>query len=157
VTKVEKLFTKMRSEFREFDEQSRKVDKLRMLEQGSRTCDEYVQLFKKTTRESSYKERPLVEEFKRGLNGNIQRRLAKVELLPSMITEWQERAVKLDCNIRQSRAEERVLGGKAMVQAPTGPNTQYQGGQRSGGGFNVVRGPRFRPQWNSGGFKSTGF
>jgi len=42
VTTVEKLFTKMRSEFREFDEQSRKVDKLRMLKQGSRTCDEYV-------------------------------------------------------------------------------------------------------------------
>ena len=163
VTTVEKLFTKMRSEFGEFDEQSRKVDKLRMLKQGSRTCDEYVQLFKKTARGNGYEGRPLVEEFKRELNGNIRRRLAEAESLPSTITEWQERAVKLDYNIRQSRVEERVLERKAMVQVSLGPNTQHQGeqrlswGQSSRGGFNVVRGPGFRPQWNGGGFRSTGF
>jgi len=76
---VEKLFTKMREEFRECDEESRKVDKLRILEQGGRTCNEYVQIFKKISRGSSYKGRPLVEEFKRGLNRNIRRRLAKAE------------------------------------------------------------------------------
>ena len=88
VTTVEELFTKMRSEFGEFDEQSRKVDELRMLKQGSRTCDEYVQLFKKTARGNGYEGRPLVEEFKRELNGNIRRRLAEAESLPSTITEW---------------------------------------------------------------------
>jgi len=163
VITVEELFTKMRSEFGEFDKQSRKVDELRMLEQESRTCNEYVQLFKKTARESGYEERSLVEEFKRGLNGNIRRRLAEVESLPSTITEWQERAVKLDRNIRQSRAEKRVLEGEAAAQVPLGPNAQHQGGQKppwgqsSRGGFNVVRGSGFRPQWNSGGFRSTGF
>ena len=60
---------------------------MRMLEQRSRTCDEYVQLFKKTVRESGYEGRLLVEEFKRGLNGNIRRRLAKMEYPPSTITE----------------------------------------------------------------------
>ena len=86
-----------------------------MLEQRSRICDKYMQIFKKTVRGSSYEERPLVEEFKRGLNGNIRRRLAEVESLPSTITEWQERMVKLDHSIRQSRAKERVLGGKVVV------------------------------------------
>ena len=43
----------------------RKVNKLRLLEQGRRTCDEYVQVFKKVSRESSYKGRPLIEEFKK--------------------------------------------------------------------------------------------
>jgi len=61
--------------------------------------------------DSSYKGRALIEEFKRGLNGTIRRRLAEVESLPSTITDWQERAVKLDRNIRQSRAEEKVLAG----------------------------------------------
>lgn len=70
----------------------------------------------------------MVEEFKRGLNSSVRRRLAEAKSLPSTTTEWQERVVKLDCNIRQNRAEERVLGGKAMVQAPMGPNVQYQGG-----------------------------
>jgi len=54
VEMVEELFTKMREEFREFDEESRKVNKLRMLEQGGWTCNEYVQIFKKTSRGSGY-------------------------------------------------------------------------------------------------------
>ena len=54
VETVEELFIKMREEFREFNEESRKVDELRMLEQGGWTCDEYVQIFKKTSRGSSY-------------------------------------------------------------------------------------------------------
>ena len=51
---VEELFTKIREEFGEFDEELRKVDKLRLLEQGGQTCDEYVQIFKKTSRGSGY-------------------------------------------------------------------------------------------------------
>ena len=54
VEMVEELFTKMREEFGEFDEESRKVNKLRMLEQGGWTCNEYVQIFKKTSRGSGY-------------------------------------------------------------------------------------------------------
>ena len=41
VETVEELFTKMREEFREFDE-LRKIDKLRLLEQGGQTCNEYI-------------------------------------------------------------------------------------------------------------------
>ena len=85
---VEELFTKMREEFGEFDKESRKVDELRLLEQGGRTCNKYVQIFKKTLRGSGYEGRPLIEEFKRGLNGNIRRRLAEAELPPVTIEEW---------------------------------------------------------------------
>ena len=42
VEMVEELFTKMREEFGEFNEESRKVDELRLLKQGERTCNEYV-------------------------------------------------------------------------------------------------------------------
>jgi len=41
------LFTKIRQEFGEFDEESRKVDELRVLEQGKKTVDKYVQEFKR--------------------------------------------------------------------------------------------------------------
>jgi len=44
--------------------------------------------------------------------------------------EWQERAVRLDRNQRQSRAEERVLGRNA---AHPGGNTQPRGGGSYGG------------------------
>ena len=87
VEMVEELFIKMREEFGEFDKESRKVDELRMLEQGGRICNEYVQIFKKTLRGSGYKGRPLIEEFKRELNGNIRRRLAEAELPPVTIEE----------------------------------------------------------------------
>jgi len=115
VKTVEELFTKMREEFGEFDKESRKVDELRLLEQRGWTCDEYVQIFKKTSRESGYEGQPLIEEFKRGLNGNIKRRLAEAELSPVIIDEWWERSVRLDRNLRQSRAEEKVLGNKGAA------------------------------------------
>jgi len=35
--------------------------------------DEYIQLFKQAARGSGYGERPLVEEFKRGVNRRIRR------------------------------------------------------------------------------------
>ena len=107
---VKALFKKIRDEFGETLEEERKIKQLRMIEQRGRTCDEYVQEFKKVARRSSYKERPLIEEFKRGLNGVIRRKLTKAEEPPTTIGEWQERAVRLDRNQRQSRAEKRMLG-----------------------------------------------
>jgi len=38
------------------------------------------------------------EKFKRGLNRVVRRRLAEAKSLSKMIGEWQERAIKLDCN-----------------------------------------------------------
>jgi len=46
-----------------------------------------VQEFKKVTRESGYVGRPLIEEFKRGLNRTIRRKLAKAEEPPTTIGE----------------------------------------------------------------------
>ena len=97
---VEKLFTKIRNDFGETSEEKRKVEQLRTMEQGGRTCDEYVQEFKKVARRSSYEERPLIKEFKRGLNGAIRRKLAEAEEPLTTIGKWQERVVRLDRNQR---------------------------------------------------------
>jgi len=101
------------TDFGEMLEEERKTEQLRTIEQGRRTCNEYVQEFKKVARESGYERRPLIEEFKRELNGAIRRKLAKVKELLTTIGEWQERAVRLDRNQRQSRVEERMLGRNA--------------------------------------------
>jgi len=79
VTTIKELFEKITEEFGEFDEESRKADELRLLIQGPRTCDEYVQEFKRAAKGSSYKGRALINKFKRGLNGTIRRKLAEVE------------------------------------------------------------------------------
>ena len=88
VETMEELFKKMREEFGEFDKESRKADELRLLVQGPRTCDEYVQEFKRAAKGSGYEERALIDEFKRGLNGTIKRKLVEAESPPSTITEW---------------------------------------------------------------------
>ena len=110
---AEQLFSKIRNDFGETSEEERKIEQLRTIEQGNRTCDEYVQEFKKVTRRSNYKGQSLIEEFKRGLSGVIKRKLAEAEEPLTTIGEWQERAVRLDRNQRQSRTEERMLGGNA--------------------------------------------
>jgi len=129
VESVKKLFTKIRNDFGETSEEERKIEQLRTIEQGGRTCNEYVQEFKKVARGSGYEGRPLIEEFKRGLNGAIRRKLAEAEELPTTIGEWQKRAVRLDRNQRQSRAEERILGRNA---ARLGGNAQPRGGSYRG-------------------------
>ena len=149
VESVEQLFTKIRNDFGETSEEERKIEQLRTIEQAGRTCDEYVQEFKKVTRGSGYERRPLIEEFKRGLNGAIRRKLAEAEELPTTIGEWQERAVRLDKNQRQSRAEERMLGRNA---ARSGGNAQPRGGSYGGRGGQIMQ------RWgeNGGGYREGG-
>jgi len=83
----EQLFSKIINDFGKTSEEERKIEQLRMIEQGGRMCNEYVQEFKKVTRESGYEGQPLIEELKRGLNGAIRRKLAKAEEPPSTIGE----------------------------------------------------------------------
>jgi len=136
------LFAKIRNDFGETSEEERKIEQLRTIKQEGRTCDRYVQEFKKVTRRSGYERRPLIEEFKRGLNRAIRRKLAEAEELLTTIGEWQERAVRLDRNQRQSRAEERVLGRNTVhpggnMQPREGRSYRGRGGQiiwRTGGG-----------------------
>ena len=61
---------------------------------------------------------------------------------PVTIEEWWERSVRLDRNLRQSRAEEKILGNKGAAQVTRLPETQPSRG--------------FRPSWNNrnqGGFR----
>jgi len=84
---AEQLFTKIRNDFGETSKEERKIEQLRTIEQAGRTCNEYVQEFKKVARGSGYEGRPLIEEFKRGLNEAIRRKLAEEEEPPSTIGE----------------------------------------------------------------------
>ena len=78
--------------------------------------EEFIQEFKRAARGSGYEGRPLVEEFKRGMNGGIRRKLMEAENPPTSIEQWYRRATALDQNWRESRREEERLkkkeGGK---------------------------------------------
>jgi len=88
----------LKKEFGGGKEESVKAVELRKLEQEGRTMEEFVQEFKRAARESGYEGRPLVEEFKRGMNGSIRRKLMEAENQSSSIEQWYRRATALDRN-----------------------------------------------------------
>ena len=109
---AEEFLTSLKKEFGKGEEESVKAAELRKLEQEGKTIEEFVQEFKRTARGSGYEGRLLVEEFKRGMNGAIGRKLMEVESQPGSIEQWYRRAMALDRNWRESRREEERLRGK---------------------------------------------
>ena len=69
----------IKKEFGGEDEKSVKVLELKRLEQEGKTMEEFVQKFRRAARESRYKERLLVKEFKSGMNRAIKRKLMEAE------------------------------------------------------------------------------
>jgi len=109
---MEEFLMSLKKEFGREEEESVKAAELRKLEQGGRTMKEFVQEFKRAARGSGYEGRLLVEEFKRGMNGAIRRKLMEAENQPGSIEQWFRRAMALDRNWRESRREEERLRGK---------------------------------------------
>ena len=61
----------IRKEFEGGDKETVKVVELKRIEQEGKTIEEFVQEFRRAARESGYKRRPLMKEFKRGINTTI--------------------------------------------------------------------------------------
>ena len=95
---VEEFLTSLKKEFSGEEEESVKAAELRRMEQRGKTMEEFVQEFKRVARESGYEERPLVEEFKKRMNGGIRRKLMETENPPASIEQWYRRATALDRN-----------------------------------------------------------
>ena len=84
---AEEFLTVLKKKFGGREEETVKVEKLRKLEQGEKTMEEFIQEFKRAVRGSGYEGRPLVEEFKREINRRIRKKLMKVENLPAFIKQ----------------------------------------------------------------------
>ena len=111
---VKEFLTCLKKEFRGEEAESVKVAELRKLEQGGKTMEEFVQEFKRAARGSKYERKPLVEEFKQGINGGIRRKLMEAENPPTSIKQWYRRAMALDRNWRESRREKERLRKKEV-------------------------------------------
>jgi len=103
---VGEFLAAIKKEFGGGEEKSVKVAELKKLEQGGKMMEEFVQEFRKAARGSGYKGHSLIEEFKRSMNTTIRRRLMEAEHQPSSIEQWQEQAIALDRNWRESRRKE---------------------------------------------------
>ena len=123
---IKEFFTSMKKEFGGREEEATKAAELRRLEQGERSMEEFVQIFKRIARGSGYEGRPLIEEFKRGINGGIRRKLMEVKNPPASIEQWYRRAMALDRNWRESRKEEERLREKKETTGGASKQEQQQ-------------------------------
>ena len=108
---IEEFLATIKEKFRRGEEESVKVAELERLEQRGRTMEEFVQEFRRVARGSGYERRPLVEEFKRGMNRVIRRKLMETERPSTSIKQWYKCATNLDRHWRESRREEKKLKG----------------------------------------------
>ena len=84
---VEEFLADPRKELRRGDKESVKVAELKRLKQEGKTIEKFVQEFRGAARESRYKGKPLVEEFKREINTTIHQKLIESEQQPSSIEQ----------------------------------------------------------------------
>ena len=84
---VGEFLAEIKKEFGEEKKELVKAVELRKPEQGGKTMEEFVQEFKRAVRGSGYEGRPLIEEFKRGINRAIRRKLMEAENQASFIEQ----------------------------------------------------------------------
>jgi len=84
---VGEFLAEIKKEFGGEEEKLVKVVELKKLEQGGRMMEEFVQEFKRAARKSGYEGRLLVEEFKRGMNRVIRRKLIEAKNQPGSIEQ----------------------------------------------------------------------
>jgi len=123
---VKEFLTSLKRKFGGGEEESVKAAELRKLEQEGRTMEEFVQEFKRIVRGSRYKGRLLIEEFKRGMNRGIRRKLMEAENSLASIEQWYKRAMALNRNWRESRRKEERLREKKETGGGTSKQEQRQ-------------------------------
>ena len=106
---VGEFLAAIKKEFRGGEEESVKVAELKRLEQGESMMEEFVQKFRRVARKSGYKGRLLIEEFKRGINGIIRRKLIEAERPLTSIEQWYKCATNLDRHWRESKRKKEKL------------------------------------------------
>jgi len=69
---TEEFLADLKKEFGGGDNKTMKIAELKKVKQEDRTIEEFMQEFKRVAKSSKYKEKPLIKEFKQGINGIIQ-------------------------------------------------------------------------------------
>ena len=84
---AEEFLTEIKKKFGGRNEESVKIAELKKMKQGGQNMEEFVQDFKRVARNNRYEGQPLIEEFKRGINGAIRRKLMETENQPGSIEQ----------------------------------------------------------------------
>jgi len=90
---VGEFLLELRKKFGGGDEESVKVTELKRIGQREKTIEEFIQEFQRVAKGSRYKERALVEEFKKKV---IRRKLIEAKKPPTSIEQQYKHATKLN-------------------------------------------------------------
>jgi len=93
----DKLLKEIDRKFGDTDKRTMQLLKIRTIQQGDRSVDEYVQEFEKAALEAGYERYPLIVEFKHSLNTGLRRRLTELRPMPMTIEQWYDEAIMMDC------------------------------------------------------------
>lgn len=85
-----RIFRRNKKEFGDGDKELKEIAELKKLEQDQQTIDEHFQMFKRTVRDSRYRERPLIKKFKREIDRRIRRWLMEIKYPPKSINGTKE-------------------------------------------------------------------
>ena len=87
---IGEFLSDLKEKFGSWDNETMKVAELKKVKQENKTIKNFMQEFRRAARGSRYKERTLIEEFKREMNGVIRRKLIEVKCPPKSIKKSNE-------------------------------------------------------------------
>ena len=84
---IGEFLEEIKKEFGGENKESKKIVKLKKLEQGQWTMEKFIQMFRKAASSGCGKQ-ALIEEFKREMDRRIRKRLMEVECPLKSINQW---------------------------------------------------------------------
>lgn len=121
------------------------VDKLRNLQQGTKTADEYIVAFEEYEMHTGWDDKALKDQFEKGLKAGLVATIYRLPDMPTTLAEWKSCARKFDRQWRMfeekqklSRSE-KVPGkqdsGRKESAAEQVPKKIFENGRYDGTGF----------------------
>ena len=84
------------------------VDKIRKLEQGSLTADEYIVAFEEHESYTGWDEKALIDQFEKGLKPGLQASVYRLESMPTTLQGWKSYVRKFDRQWRMYEEKQRT-------------------------------------------------
>ena len=104
------IIAQMEAQFRDLSPKVTTIGKLKTLQQGSSSVDEYILQFKAEASQTDLADTALVEYLKAGLDPMLFKSIYRLPVMPETLKEWYEWAQKLDRQYRQEQTETKLLG-----------------------------------------------
>ncbi|PFH44637.1 hypothetical protein AMATHDRAFT_109724, partial [Amanita thiersii Skay4041] len=109
LNQIELLYQDIYKVFGDLNKQATAIQEITTIQQGLKSGEEHVQLFKQCYMRSNYGETAGIHKFKRSLNSPLLNKCMVVPELPTTLDKWYNLIIQLDRQWRQAVAEWKVF------------------------------------------------